>query len=98
MPDMEFASVACAIQNMWLAARVEDVGMGRVSIPDSDAPRDLLKMPPGSRPVAILCLGRVDAFCPRPMLETQQWRCRADLGDLVFDDRWQADTDGPRGE
>lgn len=91
MPDMDLASVACAIQNMWLAARVEEVGMGWVSMFDPEALRVLLRMPPGSRPVAILCLGRVDAFYPRPMLEAEGWRSRADLSDLVFDDFWQAD-------
>lgn len=94
MPDMDIASVACAIQNMWLAARVEDVGMGWVSMFDPEALRDLLRMPPGSRPVAILCLGRVDEFYPRPMLETQQWRARADLASLVFEDHWPMVGDG----
>jgi 5,6-dimethylbenzimidazole synthase len=91
MPDMDLASVACAIQNMWLAARVEDVGMGWVSMFDPEALRDLLRMPSGSRPVAILCLGRVEAFYPRPMLETEKWRPRADLASLVFDDYWRMD-------
>ena len=93
MPDMDLASVACAIQNMWLAARVEDVGMGWISMFDPEALRGLLQMPPGSCPVAILCLGRVDAFYPRPMLESQQWRTRADLASLVFHDRWGNDVD-----
>ena len=92
MPDMDLASVACAIQNMWLAARVEDVGMGWVSMFDPEALRDLLQMPSGSRPVAILCLGRVDEFYPRPMLEAQQWGTRADLASLVFDDYWRIDS------
>ncbi len=95
MPDMDLASVACAIQHMWLAARVEDVGMGWISMFDPEALRDLLQMPPGSCPVAILCLGRVDAFYPRPMLESQQWRTRADLASLVFHDRWGNDVDVP---
>jgi 5,6-dimethylbenzimidazole synthase len=93
MPDMDLASVACAIQNMWLAARVEDVGMGWISMFDPEALRGLLQMPPGSCPVAILCLGRVDAFYPGPMLESQQWRTRADLASLVFHDRWGNDVD-----
>ena len=91
MPDMDLASVACAIQNMWLAARVENVGMGWVSMFDPEALRELLRMPQGSRPVAILCLGRVDEFYPRPMLETQKWHERADLSRLVFDNYWSAD-------
>lgn len=91
MPDMDLASVACAIQNIWLAARVENVGMGWVSMFDPEALRALLRMPQGSRPVAILCLGRVEAFYPQPMLETQKWRERADLSKLVFDDHWCVD-------
>jgi len=94
MPDMDLASVACATQNMWLAARVENVGMGWVSMFDPEALRELLRMPAGSRPVAILCLGRVDEFYPRPMLETQGWRAGADLSRLVADDYWSACGDG----
>lgn len=51
----------------------------------------LLRMPPGSRPVAILCLGPVDEFYSRPMLETEAWCTRADLSALVFDDHWRID-------
>lgn len=90
MPEMDLASVACAIQNLWLAARVEGVGMGWISMFDPDALRNLLGMPKGSRPVAILCLGRVEAFYPRPMLEMEAWRAHADLSTLVFDDQWPA--------
>jgi len=88
MPEMDLASVACAIQNLWLAARVEDVGMGWVSLFDPEALRTLLRMPEGSRPVAVLCLGRVPAFYPRPMLEEQRWAQRSNLSDLVMTDYW----------
>ncbi len=88
MPDMDLASVACAIQNLWLAARAEDVGVGWISMFDPLALRELLCMPEGSRPVAILCLGRVEAFYPRPMLESEGWKARESLGSLVFEDRW----------
>src|SRR5271170_4760667 len=69
MPEMDLASVACAIQNLWLAARAEGIGMGWVSLFDPDSLRQLLRMPEGSRPVAVLCLGHVREFYPRPMLE-----------------------------
>jgi 5,6-dimethylbenzimidazole synthase len=92
MPEMDLASVACAIQNLWLAARVEGVGMGWVSLFDPEALRTLLRMPEGSRPVAVLCLGRVPAFYPRPMLEEQHWAQRCNLNDLVMTDYW---TDTP---
>jgi 5,6-dimethylbenzimidazole synthase len=91
MPDMDLASVACAIQNLWLAARGENVGMGWVSLFDPEALRQLIHMPEGSRPVAVLCLGYVPAFYPRPMLEEVHWAHRFDLKHMVHIDYW---TDG----
>ena len=88
MPEMDLASVACAIQNLWLAARVESVGMGWVSLFDPEALRLLLRMPIGGRPVAILCLGRVAAFYPGPMLEEAGWARRLGLDSLVHTDYW----------
>jgi 5,6-dimethylbenzimidazole synthase len=88
MPEMDLASVACAIQNLWLAARAEGIGMGWVSLFDPEALRKLLRMPEGSRAVAVLCLGRVAAFYPRPMLEQEQWANRCRLDDLVMTDYW----------
>jgi 5,6-dimethylbenzimidazole synthase len=88
MPEMDLASVACAIQNLWLAARAENVGMGWVSLFDPEALRVLLRMPEGSRPVAVLCLGHVHAFYPRPMLEEAEWAQRRDLKTLVKTDYW----------
>jgi 5,6-dimethylbenzimidazole synthase len=85
---MDLASVACAIQNLWLVARAENVGMGWVSLFDPDGLRQLLRMPEGSRPVAILCLGYVPEFYRRPMLEENGWAQRADLRDLVKIDYW----------
>jgi len=88
MPEMDLASVACAIQNLWLAARAEGVGMGWVSLFDPEALRELLLMPVGSRPVAVLCLGRVAEFYREPMLEQQQWARRLALETLVHVDTW----------
>jgi 5,6-dimethylbenzimidazole synthase len=85
LPEMDLASAACAIQNLWLAARAEGIGMGWVSMFDPDALRALLKLPEGSRPIAILCLGHVPAFYPRPMLEEQNWAHRRDLRSVVTD-------------
>ena len=92
MPDMDLASVACAIQNIWLAARAEHVGMGWVSLFDPEALRQLVRMPEGSRPVAILCLGYVAAFYPRPMLEEVDWAHRCDLQDMVKTDYWSEEN------
>ena len=68
MPDMDLASAACAIQNLWLAARAEGLGMGWVSLFDPQALADLLQMPTGAKPVAVICLGPVAEFYPAPML------------------------------
>jgi 5,6-dimethylbenzimidazole synthase len=94
MPEMDLASVACAIQNLWLAARAENVGMGWVSLFDPETLRRLMHMPEGSRPVAVLCLGYVPAFYPRPMLEEVDWAHRFDLKDMVKTDCW-TDGDAP---
>lgn len=88
LPDMDLASVACAIQNIWLASRVEGLGMGWVSLFDPDRLAQLLGIPPGGKPVAILCLGHVERFYPKPMLELEGWAEPRRLDDLVFEDRW----------
>jgi 5,6-dimethylbenzimidazole synthase len=88
LPEMDLASVACAIQNMWLAARAEGLGLGWVSIFDPAKLSALLGMPDGARPVAILCIGHVEAFYERPMLEQENWASRQNLADLVYDERW----------
>lgn len=85
MPEMDLASAACAIQNLWLAARAEGIGMGWVSLFEPEALRELLKLPAGSRPIAVLCLGHVPAFYSRPMLEEQNWARRCDLRSVVTD-------------
>ncbi len=88
LPEMDLASVACAIQNMWLAARAEGLGMGWVSLFDPDQLAQLLAMPQGARPVAVLCLGHVEQFYPRPMLELEGWDTRRELESLVAVDSW----------
>lgn len=88
LPEMDLASAACAIQNLWLAARAEGLGMGWVSIFDPLQLAQLLGMPEGSHPIAILCLGPVAAFYDQPMLQTEKWAQRAALADMVFEDHW----------
>lgn len=90
LPEMDLASVACAIQNMWLASRAEGLGMGWVSLFDPDKLAALMGMPAGAKPVAVLCLGHVAEFYPRPMLEMEGWAQRGDLESLVGVDRWPA--------
>ena len=89
LPEMDLASVACAIQNMWLAARAEGIGMGWVSLFDPVKLGLLLGMPMGAKPVAILCLGHVEAFYPKPMLELEGWGTRQKLQDMVFENVWR---------
>jgi 5,6-dimethylbenzimidazole synthase len=88
MPEMDMASASCAIQNLWLAARAEGIGVGWVSMFDPAHLRALCKMPEGSQPIAILCIGHVDAFYPAPMLETEGWDRRRALNDILFEDTW----------
>ncbi len=89
LPEMDLASVACAIQNLWLAARAEGIGMGWVSLFDPARLGLLLHMPAGAKPIAILCLGHVEAFYPKPMLELEGWAARQRLQDLVHENTWR---------
>lgn len=92
LPEMDVASAACAIQNMWLASRAEGLGMGWVSLFDPDALARLLRMPTGSRPIAILCLGHVAEFYPKPMLEIENWTKARPLSTMVFENTWPDDA------
>ncbi len=62
--------------------------MGWVSLFEPEALRELLRMPTGSRPIAVLCLGYVSEFYPRPMLEISDWAQRCSLKTLVHIDQW----------
>ena len=88
LPEMDLASMACAIQNLWLAARAEGLGLGWVSLFEPQALAELLAMPPGSKPLAVLCLGPVTEFYPAPMLVQQGWIEPRPLSELLFQDRW----------
>ena len=88
LPEMDLASLACAIQNLWLAARAEGLGMGWVSLFDPQALAELLAMPPGSKPLAVLCLGPVEAFYEAPMLVQQGWARPRPLHELLFENCW----------
>ena len=88
LPEMDLASLSCAIQNLWLAARAEGLGMGWVSLFDPARLAALLAMPAGAKPLAILCIGHVDAFYSRPMLEQEGWAERMRLEQMVCENRW----------
>ena len=92
LPEMDLASVACAIQNMWLAARAEGIGLGWVSIFDPLELARLLGMPAGARAVAILCIGHVEAFYPRPMLEMEAWAERMPIDSVMAENSWPTGT------
>ena len=89
LPEMDLASVSCAIQNMWLAARAEGLGMGWVSIFDPLALAGLLSMPNGAKPIAVLCLGHVKSFYKEPMLIETGWTTAKPLEELVMENSWQ---------
>jgi len=88
LPEMDLASLACAIQNLWLAARAEGLGMGWVSLFEPQALADLLNMPTGSKPLAVLCLGPVTEFYEAPMLVQQGWAEPRPLSELLFENQW----------
>ncbi|MCY1430245.1 5,6-dimethylbenzimidazole synthase [compost metagenome] len=88
LPEMDLASVACAIQNLWLAARAEGLGLGWVSLFEPQALAELLHMPAGSKPLAILCLGPVTEFYREPMLVEEGWATPRPLQELLFTDSW----------
>lgn len=88
LPQMDLASVSCAIQNLWLAARAEGLGMGWVSLFDPLALGELLGLPAGAEPLALLCLGPVAEFYPRPMLVEEGWAEEKPLADMLFENRW----------
>jgi 5,6-dimethylbenzimidazole synthase len=88
LPEMDLASLSCAIQNMWLAARTEGLGMGWVSLFEPAALAELLGMPQGSKPLAVLCLGPVTEFYSAPMLALEGWAQPRPLADLVFENHW----------
>ncbi|MDH0301152.1 MULTISPECIES: 5,6-dimethylbenzimidazole synthase [unclassified Pseudomonas] len=88
LPEMDLASLACAIQNLWLAARAEGLGMGWVSLFDPQALAELLGMPEGAKPMAVLCLGPVTEFYPAPMLVLQDWAEQRPLSDMLYENHW----------
>lgn len=91
---MDLYSSVCAVQNLWLAARSEGLGVGWVSIFDNKVVQQALRIPPGIVPVAYLCLGKVRFYHPRPELEAAGWRPRLDLSELLHFDQWGRQGDG----
>ena len=89
--EMALCSLACAIENLWLAARAENLGLGWVSLFEPAALGALLHLPPGARPMALLCLGPVARFYDEPMLQAEGWRQARPLDEFIHTDRWPQD-------
>lgn len=86
--DTDLFSTCCAVQNLWLAARAEGVGVGWVSILDNGELARILRLPGHVVPVAYLCVGYPEEFPAEPMLATAGWRKRIPVEELVFYDRY----------
>ncbi len=94
IPTMDLYSTVCAVQNLWLAARAEGLGVGWVSILHPRRLQDILGIPQRVVPVAYLCLGFVSHFLDRPELESAGWRTRLPLDQLIHFDGWGGDGGG----
>jgi len=87
-PETDVYSTCCAVQNLWLAARAEGLGVGWVSILKTGELREMLGIPPHVIPVAYLCLGWPEQLRTRPMLEEAGWRERLSMTGVVRLERW----------
>lgn len=88
MKTMDVYSSVCAVQNLWLAARAEGLGVGWVSIFNQADLQQALRIPKHITPVAYLCVGYVSHFHAKPELETAGWLPRLPINDLVYFDEW----------
>ncbi|VVC05424.1 Coenzyme F420:L-glutamate ligase [uncultured archaeon] len=93
IPETGIYSVCCAIQNLWLAARAEGIGVGWVSILSNDDLKKILDIPEHVVPVAYLCLGHVSNFAEKPDLESAGWLPRLGLKDVIFYEKWNKVND-----
>ena len=93
IPETGIYSVCCAIQNLWLAARAEGIGVGWVSILSNDDLKRILQIPDHVVPVAYLCLGHVSNFAEKPDLESAGWLPRLGLKDVIFYEKWNNNND-----
>ena len=98
--ETDLYSTCCAIQNLWLAARAEGIGVGWVSILDHGALKQVLGIPRPVKVLAYLCLGYVSDFAAKPELETAGWRARIPIEELVHYESWgmKIQSDGRKGD
>ncbi|RJG42234.1 5,6-dimethylbenzimidazole synthase [Motilimonas pumila] len=88
-PEMDLYSAVCAVQNLWLAARAENLGVGWVSIIEDEVLRSALGIPQDIDIIAYLCIGSVSHFKDKPELETAGWLPRRALEEAIHHDAWQ---------
>ncbi|GLQ92890.1 5,6-dimethylbenzimidazole synthase [Dyella acidisoli] len=93
MLETDLFSTCLAVQNLWLAARAEGIGVGWVSIVDPARLAETLKLPAQVYPLAYLCLGYVSEFLPKPELEIAGWRSRLPLEQLLHANTWDGSID-----
>lgn len=93
MPEMDIYSTICAVQNLWLAARAEGIGVGWVSIFKPELLKEMLGIPEHIIPIAYLCIGHVSHLRDTPELESVGWRNRVDINELVHVDGWTSETE-----
>jgi len=86
--EMDLYSSVCAVQNLWLAARAENLGVGWVSIMHHKALKEILGIPKTVVPIAYLCIGHVSHFHEKPELERAGWLARMPLEELIHHDSW----------
>lgn len=89
IPETDLMSTACAIENMWLAARAEGIAMGWVSMYVKSDVRQILGIPDHVDPVALLSVGYTPHFPDIPVLERVGWGERLSLSEIVFEDTWE---------
>ncbi len=95
--ETDLYSTCCAIQNLWLAARAEGIGVGWVSILDHGALKRVLGVPKSIKVLAYLCLGYVSDFATTPDLETAGWRTRIPVEELIHYESWGNTVSGYEG-
>ncbi len=93
VPQTDLYSTCCAIQNLWLAARAEGLGVGWVSILSEKRLKEILRIPSHITVVGYLCVGYPAHFEAKPELETVGWLDRLPLRDVIFDETWNGKVD-----
>ncbi|NDI33276.1 5,6-dimethylbenzimidazole synthase [Chengkuizengella sediminis] len=88
IPETDMMSVACSIQNMWLASCAEGIALGWVSFYKKNDIREIMKIPPHIDPVALLSLGYTDEYPEAPILETSKWAKREEISKLIYVNHW----------